>query len=236
MDIDKQRDSRPDGGGVQHGDTTRLLAEKAAAIHELARRTRELARRTIENIVRIGQYLVEARADVGYGAWLTWIEVEFNWSDQTARRFIHLHELSRNGKINTVLNLDLPLGVLYQLAAPKAVAARQEIAERIEAGEPISQETVIEAIKGHGKSPSSLTPPPSPAGERARRRKSARSRTMMLRRPKPVRPLMRQPRPPAAPSSIIPIPMIGIMSPIGMTMAKTAGLSRDRGGRSCDCN
>lgn len=118
------------------------LAEHARAIHELAKRTRE-------DIIAIGRHLAEARDHVGHGAWADWIAVEFGWSDQTAYRFIHVYELNRDAKFHTLVELDLPLGVLYQLAAPKAVAARQEIAERIEAGEPISQETVIEAIKGH---------------------------------------------------------------------------------------
>jgi hypothetical protein len=41
---------------------------------------------------------------------------------------------------------DLPLRVLYQLAAPKAEAAREEVAERIEAGGTPSRTVVSEAI------------------------------------------------------------------------------------------
>jgi hypothetical protein len=105
-----------------------VLAEHARAIHELAKRTRE-------DIIAIGRHLTEAREHVGHGAWLDWITAEFGWSDQTARRFIHVYELSRDSKFNTLVELELPLGVLYRLAAPKSEAAREEIAARIEAGD-----------------------------------------------------------------------------------------------------
>ena len=121
------------------------LAEHAAVIHQLRQRARE-------DIVEIGRHLVEARDHVGHGAWLDWISVEFGWSDQTARNFIHVYEFSRDPKSKPVLDLDLPLRVLYQIAAPKAEAAREEIKEHIEAGEPISRETVIQAVAGRPKS------------------------------------------------------------------------------------
>ena len=116
-----------------------FLAEKAAAIHQLLKRTRE-------NIIEIGQHLVETRDHVDRGEWLAWLDAEFGWSDQTAYRFIHVYELSRDATFHTLVELDLPLGVLYQLAAPKAEAARVEIAERAEAGEKISSSTVKDAI------------------------------------------------------------------------------------------
>src|SRR5262249_34149260 len=81
-----------------------------------------------------------------HGAWLDWLETEFDWSDQTARNFIHIFELDRDGKFKNILNLDLPLSLLYQVAAPKAEAVRTAIAERIEAGEQPSAALVTEAI------------------------------------------------------------------------------------------
>jgi hypothetical protein len=122
--------------------TIPALAEHTRAIHELAKRTRE-------DIIAIGRHLAEARELVEHGAWLDWINVEFGWSDQTARNFIHVYELSADPQIqNLVLNLDLPLKVLYQIAAPKAETARQELAERHEAGEEITRAAVEDALFG----------------------------------------------------------------------------------------
>src|SRR6516165_2338550 len=117
-----------------------VLAKYAAEI-------RHLRKRAQEDIIEIGRYLDQAQKHAGHGTWLTWIEAEFGWSDQTARRFIHVYELSRDSKFNNLLNSDLPLSALYQLAAPKTPGrARDEVAERIEAGETLSCATVAEVI------------------------------------------------------------------------------------------
>jgi hypothetical protein len=136
-----------------------VLAKKIAAIRELVQRTRE-------NIVEIGRHLSELR-DQNRGGWLVSLEAEFGWSDQTAYNFIHVFERSRDPKFQTCLELDLPLRVLYQLAAPRANAAREKIAERIEAGEKVTTETVIKAVTGCRKSsaPDSTQPTQSDGAE-----------------------------------------------------------------------
>ena len=140
--------------------TNPALAEHARAIRELVTRTRE-------GIIAIGRHLAEARNHVvAHGAWLDWIDVEFGWSDQTARRFIHVYDLSRDAKFNTLVELDLPLGALYQLAAPKSAEARQEIADRLKAGEQITRAAVNEAI-AHQKAANSAAEPETAAVEDA---------------------------------------------------------------------
>jgi hypothetical protein len=116
-----------------------ILVRNAVAIRDLVKRTRE-------NIVEIGCRLAEVRENIDHGVWLDWLETEFDWSDQTARNFIHIFELDRDGKFKNILNLDLPLSLLYRVAAPKAEAVRTEIAERIDAGEQPSAAMVREII------------------------------------------------------------------------------------------
>jgi hypothetical protein len=120
-----------------------ILAERAAAIRKLCKRTRE-------DIVEIGRILSKTRDDIGHiehGDWLVWIEAEFGWSDQTARRFIHVYELSRDAQFNNLLNVDLPLSGLYLLAAPNTPdAARAEVAARIEVGAKPSCAAVAEIV------------------------------------------------------------------------------------------
>jgi DNA N-6-adenine-methyltransferase (Dam)/Protein of unknown function (DUF3102) len=131
-----------------------LLVQKAAVIHALIERTKE-------NIIEIGRHLVEVRDRIDHGEWLAWINAEFHWSDQTARNFIHVYELSLDPNSKRVLDLDLPLRVFYQLAGPTAEGAREEITKRAEAGEPISQETVLAAIADRRKSPATAPAEPS---------------------------------------------------------------------------
>jgi hypothetical protein len=118
------------------------IAGHTAAIHRLVKHTRA-------GISAIGRHLAAVRDLLDHGDWLTWLNTEFAWSDQTARRLIHVFELSQDGKFNTVLNLDLPLGVLYQLAAPKAEAARTEVAELIDNGKKPSKTEVQEILARH---------------------------------------------------------------------------------------
>jgi hypothetical protein len=126
------------------------------ALAQHARAIRELGKRVYEDVVAIGWHLSEARAQAKHGEWSSWLEAEFGWTNQTALNFIRVYELSRDPKFKTVLNLNLPLRVLYQLTAPKAEAARQDIAERIEAGEEISAVIVSETVT-HRKQAESIS-------------------------------------------------------------------------------
>jgi Protein of unknown function (DUF3102) len=122
------------------------LAEHAAAI-------RALGRQTLQNVIEIGRRLSECRAVLRKdGEWHAWLKSEFDWSDQHARRLIHLYEQAP--KLNKLLsgNFDLPISALYLLAAPKTPeAARTEIAECAKSGEPMpvaKVERIIAAAKG----------------------------------------------------------------------------------------
>ena len=119
-----------------------FLAEKAIKIHAI------LKKRVYKGIIEVGQHLVEVRDSevVTHGTWITWIKVEFGWSDQTARNYIYMYELSRDPKSQIIWDLKLPLQTIYQLAAPKGEAAREEIFARNIRGETISAVMVKEAL------------------------------------------------------------------------------------------
>ena len=133
---------------------------------ECAAEIRRRVKRAKEDIVEIGRYLDQAKKHAGHGRWLTWIEVEFGWSDQTARRFIHVYEFTRDSKFNNLLNSNLPLSALYQLAAPKTPEeVREAIAERIEAGGEVSVAAVTKAIaKAKGKTATKTKPAGNKSG------------------------------------------------------------------------
>jgi hypothetical protein len=118
-----------------------VLAKYAAEIRRLAKRVKE-------DVIEIGRYLVEAREHIGHGGWLAWIDVEFGWSDQTARNFIQLYEAREaQPKFQNIWNSSLPVTALIQLAAPNTPdEARQEIADRIAGGEKPTVAVVKEVI------------------------------------------------------------------------------------------
>jgi hypothetical protein len=117
-----------------------VLAKYAAEIRRLGKRVKE-------DIIEIGRYLDQAQKHAGHGTWLTWIDTEFGWSDQTAYRFIHLYQASQDPEFHNLWNSDLPMSALYRLAAPNTPQeARDEVAERLEAGEQPTCAMVTEVI------------------------------------------------------------------------------------------
>jgi N6-adenosine-specific RNA methylase IME4 len=135
-----------------------LARPDAAFLADSAERIRALGRRVIADVIKsvieIGRLLVECRdhPDMKHGGWLPWLKREFGWSDQQARRFIHVYELSREGKFNNLLNLDLPISALYLLAAPSTPeSARTEVIERASVGERLRIDEVRAIIADHDK-------------------------------------------------------------------------------------
>jgi Protein of unknown function (DUF3102) len=126
-----------------------VLAEHADAI-------RRLGRQTAENIIEIGRRLTLCKKEISHGDWSGWLKQEFDWSDQQARRFMHVFELAES-KSNKLLNLNLPVSSLYLLAAPSTPeVARSEIIERAKNGAPVSVDEVkgtIAAAKGDVSKP-----------------------------------------------------------------------------------
>jgi hypothetical protein len=66
------------------------------------------------NIFDIGDLLIEARAQCEYGHWGEWLSNEFDWSPDTAARYMKVAEMS--GRFRTVRNLKLAANTLYALA------------------------------------------------------------------------------------------------------------------------
>jgi hypothetical protein len=102
----------------------------------------------ISDAIEIGRHLTEAKEVCGgHGNWLSWLEREFDWTDQTARNFMRVFDLSKSKR---VLDLKLPLSGLYALAAPSTPEdARDEVIERTRAGEVLRHADVKEIIGQH---------------------------------------------------------------------------------------
>ena len=91
---------------IAAGGAIALAANPILAAH--ANAIRELGRRTFKNIIAIGRHLAESREELG--EWLVWLEDEFAWSGETARRFINVFTLCNDAKFHTCVELDqLPL-------------------------------------------------------------------------------------------------------------------------------
>jgi hypothetical protein len=120
--------SKRTNDAVQTSD--RVLARYAQDI-------KKLLRRTGDDVCQIGKLLIAARKRMPHGSWLPWLEKELEWSSDTAERFINVYQNFAGPKFRKLRNLANP-ALLYELAKPTLPeAARAEIIEQIEAGEPV---------------------------------------------------------------------------------------------------
>jgi cell division protein FtsB len=116
----------------------------AAALGEHAIAIRELCKRSIDNVIEVGRRLAEAKTIAGHGNWSAWLDHEFKWTDDTARNFMRVFELSKSRNFR---DLSLPVSALYMIAAPSTPdEVRDEVLERAQAGEPVSVAEIKAAI------------------------------------------------------------------------------------------
>src|SRR5262249_42467739 len=59
----------------------RILAKNVERIHEVCEQAR---RRTIEEIIVVGERLIDSQSRLKHGDWGGWLEENFGWSDSTA--------------------------------------------------------------------------------------------------------------------------------------------------------
>jgi hypothetical protein len=111
---------------------------RESELAEHANEIRRLGKRAIEDIVKIGEHLIAAKALVGHGGWLAWLRRELGWaSESSALRFMHVAEFAKSVSV-TDLNIDLT--ALYHLAAP---STPPEVVEHVVAlGRRITDEDV----------------------------------------------------------------------------------------------
>ena len=110
---------------------------KLVTLDERAARIRKLSADVQRGIIEIGNELIAAKRDMGHGNWGTWLKNEFDWTQQTANRFMRVAD--RFGKLNT--------GVQFKSATLQAMLAlpfgteQEFIDEQAEKGKPVEEMT-----------------------------------------------------------------------------------------------
>lgn len=117
---------------------------------------RALMKRTAQDIIEVGQKLLQVKKKLGHGRFGDWLQAEFQWSISAATRFM---QVSEQFQFVNLANLDLAPSALYELAAPSTPpSARDEAVARAKAGEPISY-TTAKTIKQKYAPPSKKPKP-----------------------------------------------------------------------------
>jgi hypothetical protein len=118
----------------------RDLAREVAAIKRLHKRATAHAKRLLADLIEIGERLQRVKDRVGHGNWLSWLRKNFDWSPESAGRYMSLHDLSQTAEFRRLRNL--PLDMLYLLARTTA-DVRKAMAARAEAGEIVTRHMIF---------------------------------------------------------------------------------------------
>lgn len=104
------------------------LTKLAGHIQHLHQQCIAAARKTVDHAIAVGELLLQAKALVGHGAWLQWVEDNCKISESTTRRYMRLarnkNEVLEHAK--SVIMTDLTVTEAYQLLAPPAASQLPE--------------------------------------------------------------------------------------------------------------
>jgi hypothetical protein len=128
-----------------------LDVETRIVVRQRTSEIKTLMRRTAQDIVDIGLKLIEVNGRLEHGLFLSWLQMEFEWSVSAAYKFMHVAE---RFKFVNFTNLQLAPSALYLLAAPSAPApAFEEALLRAEQGEQITHHVAQEIVAAHKAMP-----------------------------------------------------------------------------------
>jgi hypothetical protein len=89
-------------------------------------------------IIEIGRELIAAKAEIGHGGWLDWIDAEFGWGHHTASNYMNVASKFRSVRNLGALTIDAT--ALYTLAAPEVPPeVRDRAVELAEQGEHVTK-------------------------------------------------------------------------------------------------
>jgi Protein of unknown function (DUF3102) len=108
---------------------------------------KSLMRRSAQDIIDIGQKLIEVKQHLGHGKFRKWLNHEFSWSVSSANKFMHV---ANQFKCVNFTHLNLTASVIYLLASPStSSAARAETLELAYHGENITYAKAKEIVNKH---------------------------------------------------------------------------------------
>ena len=91
-------------------------AAETVTLEDRANRIRQLQADVQRGIISIGFELIAAKKEIGHGGWADWLKENFDWTQQTANRFMRVAE--RFGKLNNVVQFQ-PSTLQAMLALPE---------------------------------------------------------------------------------------------------------------------
>ena len=90
-----------------------LESETQLVVQQRATEIKMLVRRSYQDIIDIGQKLIEVKQHLGHGNFRNWLQFEFNWSVSTATKFM---QVALQFKSVNFTHLNIAVSSLYLLA------------------------------------------------------------------------------------------------------------------------
>ena len=125
-------------------DYDELDDETRDLVNQRTSEIKRLTKRVAQDIVAIGQKLIEVKDALGHGHFGEWLLCEFEWTERTAQRFMSVADTFKSDNLS-----DLPIATsaLYLFASPSTPdSAREEALSRARNGETITHSDA-QAIK-----------------------------------------------------------------------------------------
>ena len=118
-------------------------AAETVTLEDRANRIRQLQADVQRGIISIGFELIAAKKEIGHGGWADWLKENFDWTQQTANRFMRVAE--RFGKLNNVVQFQ-PSTLQAMLALPEG-DEEKFIEAQSSAGKPIESQSARDVQK-----------------------------------------------------------------------------------------
>jgi hypothetical protein len=130
----------------QQFDYSALELEQRVVVQQRTSEIKGLINRNAQNTIEIGQKLIEVKARLGHGQWGQWLKAEFDWSQDTAKRLMHVAKtFDQNPQF-----AEFDPSALYLLSAPSTPEeARHEAIALAESGEKITHSKAREIVADH---------------------------------------------------------------------------------------
>lgn len=124
-----------------------LDSETRIVVQQRTNEIKSLMRRTSQDIIEIGEKLIEVKERLEHGRFESWVKTEFEWALRTANRFI---SVAKNFKSANLADLPIAPSALYELAAPSTPEeVRQEVVKRAQRGEKITYTKAMSLLEDY---------------------------------------------------------------------------------------
>jgi len=137
-----------------------LDIETRIVVQQRTGEIKALMQRTAQDLIEIGQKLVEVKARLGHGIFGAWLQAEFEWSERTAQRYMSVVLAFKSDTVSVLANAEAR--ALYLLATPSTPeSVREEAVRRAETGERLTYSAAREMVREHKQVEAGCVLPPA---------------------------------------------------------------------------